>query len=300
MKRIAIPSLVSAAIITGLGMVVPSSSRAKSVADTQGSHSYIRQEFATPRIEGGANSLSDKTLMAQLFYPPVSDRPGVMVQGQGKATAPADTARIEFLFSNQYSEEPEGKTPKAPKPLTQASLKPIVDALVAVGVPATAIEINTNPSNPPAFPFPISATEGAVQMVVRLEKPTRDRVQQIVKVAGDEKIFKGKFSLQNTNVEYAINDCPALERAAYAAAVNNARSRATALSEALGVKIADVPSIAESSFSLFNIFSASSSACGSAGSTPVFPFSAFKKPFNPATPAEVEVKKDIFVTYTIR
>jgi hypothetical protein len=223
-----------------------------------------------------------------------------MVQGQGKATAPADTARIEFLFGNQYSEEPEGKTPKPPKPLTQASLKPIVDALVAVGVPATAIEINTNPSNSPAFPFPISATEGAVQMVVRLEKPTRDRVQQIVKVAGDEKIFKGKFSLQNTNVEYAINDCPALERAAYAAAVNNARSRATALSEALGVKIADVPSIAESSFSLFNFFSASSSACGSAGNTPVFPFSAFKKPFNPATPAEVEVKKDIFVTYTIR
>jgi hypothetical protein len=139
-----------------------------------------------------------------------------------------------------------------------------------------------------------------MQVVVKLEKPTRDRVQQIIKVAGNETILKGKLSLRNTNVEYAVNNCPALEKAAYASAVNNARSRAIAISESLGVKIADIPSIAESSFSLFNIYGSSSSACGSQATPPVFPFNAIKRPYDPSTPAEVEVKKDIFVTYTIR
>ncbi|HEY9649036.1 MAG TPA: hypothetical protein V6C95_00125 [Coleofasciculaceae cyanobacterium] len=41
------------------------------------------------------HQLSDR-LMAQFFYPSSSDRQGVMVQGQGEATAPTDTARVVF------------------------------------------------------------------------------------------------------------------------------------------------------------------------------------------------------------
>jgi len=297
MGRIAFRSLVLAAMVSGLWTATTSTSRAENLAD-----SAMQKELAATGIKGTAKEPTRNPLMAQLFYPPVSDRQGVMVQGQGKASAPADTARIEFLFTNmtEPSEDPEGQTPsKPPKPITQATIRPVIDGIVALGVPASAIEVNTNPTDTQAFPFPIPTSEGAVQLLVRLEKPTRDRVQQIVKVAGDQQNLNSNVSLQSMNVQYNVNDCPALEKAAYAAAVNDARSRARALSEALGVKIADVPSIAESSFSLFNFFGSSGSSCGSTN-TPIFPFSVLQRPYDPNAPAEVEVKKDIFVTYTVR
>lgn len=296
MSSLTIQSLVlSSAMITSFWMATTSISKAENLPNIQ-----KQQELSRTATEEFTASPKGNNLIAQLFYPPVSSPPGVMVQGQGKASAPADTARIEFLFTNQYPEQLDGTKPKAPKPITQANLKPVVDALAASGVPASSIEVNTSPTASQTFPFPVQASKDTLQLVVKLEKPNRDRVQQIIKIAGDETILKGILALQNTNVEYAVNDCPALEKAAYISAVNNARSRALALSEALGVKIADIPSIAESSFSAFNFFGSSSSACGSQASPAVFPFNAIKRPYDPNTPAEVEVKKDIFVTYTIR
>lgn len=296
MNRLTIQSLVlSSAMITSFWMATTSMSKAENLP-----HIRKQQELSRTATEGLTSLTKDNNLIAQLFYPPVSSPPGVMVQGQGKASAPADTARIEFLFTNQYSEQLDAKRPKAPRTITQATFKPVIDALVASGVAVSNIEVNTNPAASQSFPFPGQASKGSAQLVVKLEKPTRDRVQQIIKIAGDETILKDIIALQNTNVEYAVNDCPALEKAAYISAVNNARSRALALAEALGVKIADIPSIAESSFSAFNFFGSSSATCGSQATPAVFPFNAIKRPYDPNTPAEVEVKKDIFVTYAIR
>lgn len=297
MGSIAIQSLIlSSAMVTGFWMATTNISKAASLANIQ-----RQQELSRTSTEKFTDSTKNNNLIAQLFYPPVGSPPGVMVQGQGKASAPADTARLEFLFINQYSEQLDAKKPKAPRPITQATLKPVIDAIIASGVPASGIEINASPTASQAFPFPVQGSTDTLQLVVKLEKPTRELVQQIIKVAGDETILKGNISLQNTNVEYAVNDCPALEKAAYVSAVNNARIKAMALSEALGVKIADIPSIAESSFAAFNIFgSSSSSACGSPATPTGFPFNIIKRPYDPNTPAEVEVKKDIFATYTIR
>jgi hypothetical protein len=77
MRRIAIPSLREAAIITGLGMVVPSTSRTESVADTQRSNTYMGEGLAAKGTQRVDNLPSSDTLLAQVFYPPVSDRQGL-------------------------------------------------------------------------------------------------------------------------------------------------------------------------------------------------------------------------------
>jgi hypothetical protein len=300
------PSLILAAVVASIEMAIPSTSSAKSLVDSQGIHSDKPEELTARTNWETASSSGSNSLIAQFFYPSVSDRQGLMVQGQGEGSAPADTARIELAFTGNVTEPPPGKEPKPPAPLTEKSLQPIVNALVALGVPANAIEVNAGSSNSQPFPFPFPISEGGAQIVVKLDQPTRERVQQIVTVASDEKTLNNKLSTPSVSVSYAVNDCQSLEKAAYVAAVSDARNRARALSEALGVKIADIPSIAESPFSSLlsssPLFGGSSSSCNSKAnrSPSVFPFGGLKAPYDPAAPAEVRVKKDIFVTYTIR
>ncbi|NEQ23814.1 MAG: SIMPL domain-containing protein, partial [Microcoleus sp. SIO2G3] len=238
----------------------------------------------------------------------VSDRQGLMVQGQGVASAPADKAVIEFQVTNSYaafeeviegssSETPE-VTPSEPKPITQATLKPMVDALVNSGIPSSAIEVNASPtgSSSPAFPFPTSS--GIAILLVTLNTPTREQVQEIVTIASDPKRLGEDFTIQGINVSYTVRDCQPLEKEAYIAAVNDARNRARSLSEALGVNIAEVPSVAEAPFAGF--LPSAPSSCSSQGSSLPFPFSGLQQPYDPSASATVEVKKDIFATYAIR
>ena len=310
MSKISVPLLVLAAMVAGLSAATSNASAASLGASED---SYSGKALTTTATEEAVDSPDRDRLIAQLFYPSVSDRQGLMVQGQGTASAPAEAARIEFQFTNSYSafgevvegdssssETPGSTTSPELEPITQATLKPVVDALVANGIPASAIEVNTSPSNSStfSFPFPFPTSSGTAQILVSLDTPTRERVQEIVTVASDPKTLGEDVTIQAVNVSYTVSDCQSIEKAAYVAAVNDARNRARALSEALGVTIAEIPSVAEAPFAGF-LPSASSSSCNSQSSLP-FPFNGLQEPYNPSAPATVQVKKDIFATYAIR
>src|SRR5919202_3934018 len=146
MKRMAIPSLVSVVMVTLAGTAIPSTARAESLVQPQGSNSYRREELATTRTQAVDDLPNSDRLITQLFYPAVGDGQTFRVIGKGRATAAADTARIEFKFSSNTpsKEPPEGTTSQfelQATPLTKESFKPIVDALVGIGVPANAIEL---------------------------------------------------------------------------------------------------------------------------------------------------------------
>ncbi|MBW4542988.1 MAG: SIMPL domain-containing protein [Symplocastrum torsivum CPER-KK1] len=311
MNKISVRLLVLATMVAGLGAASNNASAA-SLATSQDSHSD--KVLTTTATEEAVDSPDRDRLIAQLFYPSVSDRQGLMVQGQGRASAPADRARLEFQFTNNFSafgevvegessssETPESATPAELEPITQATLKPVVDALVARGIPASAIEVNISPTNSSAFPFPFPfpTSSGTAQILVTLDTPTRERVQEVVTVGGDPKTLGENVTIQTVNVSYTVSDCQPLEKAAYVAAVNDARNRARALSEALGVRIAEIPSVAEAPFAGF-LPSAPSSSCNAQGSSLPFPFNGLQQPYDPSVPATVEVKKDIFATYAIR
>ncbi|MEH2357891.1 MAG: SIMPL domain-containing protein [Nostoc sp.] len=276
----------------------------------------------------GVGALTPKVTNAQLFYPPASDRHSLMVIGQGVVRVPADTADIELVFSSgssnnelqtQPSSLPETRRLSSPsgfgspslleqqdraasptllfnyktaaEPLpnkkspTKATLQPVVDSLVAKGIRADKIQVQINPSS----------SENNAKILVRLEKPTRDRVQEIVATANKSTSQIENLSVKSVGVEYAVNDCQALQSSVYQSAMKDAQSRAQALATAMEVKLS-TPSVAEPFYTLFY------PSCSSKTGVPLPSFASFllSPAYNPDAPAEVEMKKDIFVTYTTK
>ncbi|MEH2451045.1 SIMPL domain-containing protein [Nostoc sp.] len=255
----------------------------------------------------GVGALTPKVTNAQLFYPPASDRHSLMVIGQGVVRVPADTADIELVFSsggsnNQLETQPSSlgsihrisspilllnyktaaESLPSKKSLTKATLQPVVNSLVAKGISADKIQVQLN----------TNSTENNAKILVRLEKPTRDRVQEIVATANKSTSEIENLSVKSVGVEYAVNDCQALQSSVYQSAMKDAQSRAQALATAMGVKLG-TPSVAEPFYTLFY-----PSCISKTGVTlPSFAGFLLSPTYNPDATAEVEMKKDIFVTY---
>jgi hypothetical protein len=298
MKRVSISMLVLMAIATALETVTTSSGMAASLAE-RGSRHLDRpsQPSATATKESVPSSTSDR-LIVQLFYPPVTDPQALRVPGRGRASEPANAARLVFKFGSNSSLEspPEGTlsyAKVAQASFTQESLKPIVDALVASGVPSNAIRVTISEPRPSAlpFPFPSTGTAGGAEIAVMIEQPTRDRIEKIVTVASQATAKNKNLTISSVGVQYSAKDCQALERAAYQAAVQDAQNRASAIAEAMGGKMRKVGSVAEP------FYNAYLPGCNSGGNLP-FGGDA-TSPYDPNAPVEVEVTKEIFVTFPI-
>jgi hypothetical protein len=169
--------------------------------------------------------------------------------------------------------------------LTKATLQPVVDSLVAKGIRADKIQVQIN----------TNSSENNAKILVRLEKPTRDRVQEIVATANKSTSQLENLSIKSVGVEYEVNDCQALQSSVYQSAMKDAQSRAQALATAMGVKL-NTPSVAEPFYTLVY------PSCSSKTGVPLPSFASFllSPTYNPDAPAEVEMKKDIFVTYTTK
>ncbi|WP_335162105.1 SIMPL domain-containing protein [Nostoc sp.] len=266
----------------------------------------------------GVGALTPKVTNAQLFYPPASDRHSLMVIGQGLVRVPADTADIELVFSSggsndeletkpsslpqtrrissptlllNYKTAPESLPSK--KLVTKAILQPVVNSLVAKGISADKIQVQIS----------TNSSENNAKILVRLEKPTRvsaappleARVQEIVGTAKKATSEIENLSVKSVGVEYAVNDCQALQSSVYQSAMKDAQSRAQALATAMGAKLG-TPSVAEPFYTLLY------PSCSSKTGIPLPSFASFllSPAYNPDAPAEVEMKKDIFVTYTTK
>lgn len=280
-------SILVAAIVMGLWETTPGR-RAEALADLHKGDNHMHQK--TTAVIGADISPAGNSLMAQLFYPSVDKQNAIMVIGQGQVSMPADTARIAFVFSsnNPSGDSEVGSSSKPAKmmPITKEFLRPIANALVAIGLSTNTIELYVNSSS---FPF----NQGSAQVLVKLDKPSRERVQQIVTVAGTAASNSNLFA-QSVDVQYTVKDCLPLETKAYMAAMSDAQNRAKALATAMGVQVRSNPSVAEEPFG--RIFS----ACNSEVNLSSFPFGGFTSSYDPSAPAEVQVWRNIFVTYTIK
>lgn len=284
MKNIAISRIVSAVIVTGLGTAIPRSSMAHSLTFTH------RELLADGEL--------NHSLIAQLFYPPINERHALMIVGKGQATAPADTARVELKFSDEKpnsSPVPSESTPsyarRIARSLARENVKPIVDALIAIGVPSEAIEVKVGDRSSQSFPY---SSEAPASIIIKIEKPTTTRVQKIVTTASEAASKSGKLFVEGVSVAYRVTDCQHLESIAYQAAMKDAQNRAKALATAMGAELGKVASVAEPFYSVFL------PSCNAQSNFPSLPFGSTTPSYNPAAPAEVQVNKDIFVTYPVK
>jgi uncharacterized protein YggE len=235
--------------------------------------------------------------VAQLYYPPVSDRQGIMVFGQGQVRLPADKARLEFTFVREApATPPTDSTLPLPttKPITKDNLQPVVDAIANLGIPAKDIKVEIDATSI----IPLSTAKPKITFEV--DKPTRSRIDTIVNQVKDNAKDKAKVTVEAINVGYAVKDCQALTTAAYQAAVKDARSRAEAIASSLKVKLSDVPTVSESFFYDI-VVPLCVTETGESLPLPIgYGELRVLPPYNPEAPAEVQLRRDLFVTYPIK
>ena len=227
---------------------------------------------------------------AQSCEPPRS----LTVVGQGQVTAPADTAVMEFRIS---SREPVGggDTPGLSiamlRQFTEAALKPTVDALLKAGVPQRNILIQSSSLQNP-------------KLLVTVEKPNQERLQQIA-LSVDQSLRPSKqLFLQSIGAIYSVNFCDPLERAARRLAIGDAQRQITALSQDLSVPLGDLLSASTSPLN----GAPSSTACGSKVGVPVSAANAFMlpasekslPPYDPSELPEVQIRSQVSLTHGIK
>lgn len=168
--------------------------------------------------------------------------PGVSVTGQGRASAPAETATIAIMLSSgDYYKDPammEGQEPASPTPPAspEETVRPVIDALVAAGIPETDIEVIIDPSSLYA-----SSYGGPVMITLRftIATPTTDRIMELLQVATTAATDASLY-VNMTSALYGVADCASLERGAREDAIADARDQATAQAELLNVSLGNV------------------------------------------------------------
>lgn len=254
MGRIALLPFISAAILVQLWMGASKSSSAQS----------------PPLPASDAHSLAPNILMNQR---------AITVIGQGLATAPADTAKMEFRL---ISREPLNSRTA----LTEAVLKPVVDALIAIEVPSDRMTIQTNP--PESF-----------KLLVNIDKPTRTRIQEVVQVVSSALQQSDNLLMQGMSAEYAVNDCQPLERTARRAALRDAQSQIRSTASDLNIKVGEI--LYMTVYPL--VGTPTSATCGSKIGVPLSPLltlSDSTPPYDPSIPPVVEVRSHVSITYAIK
>lgn len=243
--------------------------------------------------------------IAQLFYPPVESRSAIRVIGRGTATVPADAAELSFELNGADTENstvvPTVLRFRSPTlPFSESSLQSILKALNGVGVPNTQIRVTTlndasedRSASPLPFPlpFPGKSATAAATIVVHQDQPTQDRLTKIAKTV--QAAVGGQKGIQLTRVgaRYTLKDCRRLETVVYQSAVQDARGRAQAIASAMGANPSPIGSITQPFYDL--VFP----ACGSES---VLPFESAFPTYEPNTPPQVSLSREIFATYTLQ
>jgi Protein of unknown function (DUF541) len=231
-----------------------------------------------------ATPVSDATQIAQVV-PPVA---GLTAIGTGVSTAPADSAVIYLTFYSNYypqpSEDPNVPPPQPPA-ATAADTKPVVDAIVATGVPAGNIETTIDPN-----------TSGGFRVKVRVNKPTQASMQALVAAANTAATKNNKYTSGGAQIGYLTNNCQALETEARKLALADARNRSTALATLAGVQLGGIISLLDaSSWGYYG-----GPACPSA-SDPLVTQDPYSLPsVDLLSPAVVRVNSSVTVTYELK
>lgn len=275
--------LLATATIIGVGIDSPKSNSALIPHSVLSDNIYTSKFFGDGEKTTLRLSQARESITSSLSL----ERRAIAVIGQGQAIAPADTALLEFRFASRAPiEPPQPNTTTNGSLPTEVLLKPVVDALLAIKVPAESIEIQTSSLENP-------------KLLVTINKPTRERLQEVVKVANSALQASDSLFMQGIGAEYAVNDCQPLEKAARSAALKDAQSQVTSIASEMGVQLGSLLLV-----TVYPIVSPPSvSACGSKVAVPVSPLFSTGEgapPYNPSALPQVNVQSQINVTYEIK
>ena len=214
--------------------------------------------------------------------------------GQGQVTAPADTALLEFRISSRDSagsqDNSAGLSLQTLRKFTEDALKPTVDALLKAGVPQRNILLQSSSLQNP-------------KLLVTVEKPTQEGLQQITLAVEQSLRPSRQLFLQSIGAVYSVNTCQPLERAARRLALTDAQRQIATLAQDLSVPLGELLSASTSPL----IGASRSSACGTRVGIPTSAANAFLPPseeslppYDPADLPQVQIRSQVSLTHGIK
>ncbi len=266
---------------------------------------------AVPGVLGTRAGMSGPLALEGAFAQGVAA--GLTVQGFGRATTPADSARVQFVvtqgrgFYPEPRPAPDGEVPGeiapatatvTPPPVIEEDLGALVEAIEDQGVSEDDIEVTIIPGGGYYDPYGPVAT-ARVTVTLRdadkvgpvVEAGTTAVEMLTVTSSGDA---SGTLFLQNIGVSYRVDDCDALLDEARGAAIEDARDNGEGLADALGVSRGALLAAWEYSYDPTG-YSACTEDSYSYG---LYEYEG--PPYNPAAPAEVQIVSNVSLTYAIQ
>ncbi len=270
------------AIATTSAIIVPQVSQAADIraADAQAASDLPITELPRARSPQFAQLAQFVPINAALLS----------VTGTGTASTPADKAAILLSYMlNYYPEAPSD--PNAPPPLPptikEADLKPITDALISAGVAASDISF-----------APEAYSPQAIRMIIRVNRPTRERLNTLISVANTASTRDNRFLFNTSGIVYTAQNCQAAETTARQAAMANAIEQATALASVANVQIGDI--LAVTGNTTWRYAAPFSTACpADLDETLRYATLYGTQSYDPSQPAEVSVDSSISLSYEI-
>ena len=270
----------------GVGLLAENAERVRDLAEAA-----ARGDEGAGGADAGAPSVSevqrDTGIAARALQQAAE---GITVSGYGVATAAADLALIEFYFGTyavrpETSDETGGGTSSQVTdgaPITESDLQPVIDAVVAAGVPREDIEFLTGAYYDYYWSY----------ATLRVRVTDVDALDTVVNAAVGASQSLTDFTLQSTSASYMVQDCAPLERAALQAAVEDAGQRAGAFADVLAVSRGPIVAAYDYAYSPFG-----GSACdvGYAG-----PYPLGGATYSEGQSREVQVYTSVLITYAIQ
>jgi len=252
---------------------------------------------------------------------------GIVVQGYGRATAPADTARVAFVVSKSeiYPVPLPGETkpmPSEPGVIEGGSAESGTGSAPAPDIYVTPVPPEIYPTQVPPTPiteadlqplidaikaqgvsdadievtiYPASFYGGYGSSTARVTATLTDmgKVGSLIDAGYQAVATSGTLYIQNVGVTYSVNDCDALLSEARRAAVEDARDNGAGLAAALGVGLGGIQGASEYSYDPYGY-----SGCQSQ-SGPVY--SQYEgPPYDPAQPAEVQIVSQVTISFAMQ
>ncbi len=244
------------------------------IGGDSGGVTAIGAPVAIPATTGVPQGLADESrlgvdIASYPFAPALQQATaGLTVQGYGSATAAADEAVIEMWFYRDAygtprpepvpldtgsSDSSDGDInfaePETVDPITEADLASVIAALESFGADVEFVDQNYGYRDP----YYASAT-------LRATMSDPDSLDEAVAAANDAADGLADINNSGSSTYFSLSDCSALERAAMAAAVEDAGERADILADVLGVTRGAVVGASSYSYSPYGDSSCSSAS----------------------------------------
>ena len=149
---------------------------------------------------------------------------GITVSGMATQRLPATSARVRLMLATRTNAT-----------LDSATLAPLVEALVQAGADRSSIVLPTQ------FQSPGKITSG--QISATFANPTADMMQRGIASVGSTIATMSGVVLNNAQVELHRGDCADAATAARKAAIDQARAKAAATAEQLGMHLGRVTAV---------------------------------------------------------